>query len=113
VAALQAAWLSAEVLAEPEEGQGSKKFGFLDWKYSITTGALCEKSGLCSHVVEVFTYNRSQQDALFLNFTLVKNSKFFGKTYCRPSGVLLQYSQQLVFVRHQRKTVEDESSNMV
>jgi hypothetical protein len=113
VAALQAAWRSAAVLAEPEEGQGSKEFGFLDWKYSITTGLLCEKSGLRRHVVEVFTFNRSQQDALFLNFTLVKNSTFFGKIYCPPSGVLLLYSQQLVFVRHQRKTVEEQSSNMV
>jgi len=35
---------------------------------------------------------------LFLNFILVKNSTCFGKTYCPASGVLILYSQQLVFV---------------
>jgi len=44
------------------------------------------------------TYNKSQQDALFLNFILVKNSTCFGQTYCPSSGVLMLYSQQLVFV---------------
>ena len=42
--------------------------------------------------------NKSQQDALFLNFILVKNSTCFGHIYCPSSGVLLLYSQQLVFV---------------
>jgi len=40
----------------------------------------------------------SQQDALFLNFVLVKNSTCFGQTYCPSSGVLILYSQHLVFV---------------
>jgi hypothetical protein len=44
------------------------------------------------------SYNKSQQDALFLNFILVKNSKCFRQTYCPSSGVLILYSQQLVFV---------------
>jgi hypothetical protein len=46
----------------------------------------------------IYSYNKSQQDALFLNFILVKNSTCFGPTYCPSSGVLIQYSQQLVFV---------------
>jgi len=44
------------------------------------------------------SYNESQQDALFLNFILVKNSTCFGQIYCPSSGVLILYSQQLVFV---------------
>jgi len=43
------------------------------------------------------SYNKSQQDALFLNFISVKNSTCFGQTYCLSSGVLILYSQQLVF----------------
>ena len=44
------------------------------------------------------SYNRSQQDALDLNFILVNNSACFGHTYCQLSGTLILYSQQLVFV---------------
>ena len=44
------------------------------------------------------SYNKSQRDALFLNFILVKNSTCFGQIYCPSSGVLVLYSQQLVFV---------------
>jgi hypothetical protein len=44
------------------------------------------------------SYNRSQQDALFLNFILVKNSTCFGQTYCPSSGILILHSEQLVFV---------------
>ena len=48
--------------------------------------------------VVVYSYNRSQRDALFLNFILVMNSTCFGQTYCPSSGVLILYSQQMVFV---------------
>ena len=41
-----------------------------------------------------FSYNKSQQDELFLNFILVKNSTCFGQIYCPSSGVLILYSQQ-------------------
>ena len=44
------------------------------------------------------SYNKSQQDALFLNFILVKNCTCFGQIYCPTSGVLILYSQQMVFV---------------
>jgi len=44
------------------------------------------------------SYNKSQRDALFLNFVLVKNSTCFRQIYCPSSGVLTLYSQQLVFV---------------
>jgi len=40
------------------------------------------------------SYNKSQQDALFLNFILVKNSICFEQIYCPSSGVLILYSQQ-------------------
>jgi hypothetical protein len=46
----------------------------------------------------IYSYNKSQQDALFLKFILVKNSTCFGQIYCPSSGVLVLYSQQLVFV---------------
>ena len=48
--------------------------------------------------LDLHSYNRSQQDALFLNFILVKISTCFGQTHCPLSGVLILYSQQLVFV---------------
>ena len=44
------------------------------------------------------TYNKNQQYALFLKCILVKNSTCFGQTYSPSSGVLIRYSQQLVFV---------------
>jgi hypothetical protein len=44
------------------------------------------------------SYDKSQQDAQFLDFILVKNSTCFGQTYFPSSGVLILYSQQLVFV---------------
>jgi hypothetical protein len=44
------------------------------------------------------SYNKGQLDALFLKFIFVKNSACFGQTYCPSSGVLILYSQQLVFV---------------
>jgi len=45
-----------------------------------------------------FSYNKSQRYALFLNFILVKNTTCFGQIYCPSSGVLILYSQQLLFV---------------
>jgi hypothetical protein len=45
-----------------------------------------------------YSYNESQQDALFLNFIFINNSTCFGQNYCPSSGVLILYSQQLVFV---------------
>jgi hypothetical protein len=48
--------------------------------------------------IVIYSYNKSQRDALFLNLILVKNSTCFGQTYCPSSGVLILYSQQLVFV---------------
>jgi len=44
-----------------------------------------------------YTYNKNQQDALFHNFILVKNSTCFGDIYCPSSGVLILYSLYLVF----------------
>jgi hypothetical protein len=45
----------------------------------------------------MYSYNKSQRDALFLKFILVKNSTCFGQIYSPSSGVLILYSQQLVF----------------
>ena len=46
----------------------------------------------------IYSCNRSQQDALFLNFILIYNPTCFRQTYCPSSGVLILYSQQLVFM---------------
>jgi len=46
----------------------------------------------------IYFYNESQQDAQFLNFILVKNSIYFGQTYCLSSGVLILNSQERLFV---------------
>jgi hypothetical protein len=44
------------------------------------------------------SYNKSQRDALFVKFILIKNSTCFGQI-CYPStGVSTLYTQQQVFV---------------
>ena len=48
-------------------------------------------SGPC---IVMYSYNKSQRYALFLNFILVKDSTCFEQTYCPSSGVLILYSQQ-------------------
>jgi len=48
--------------------------------------------------IVVYSYNRSQKDAWFLNFISMYTSVCFGKTYCPSSGILILYSQKLVFV---------------
>ena len=55
--------------------------------------------------IEKCSYNKSQQDALFHKFILVKNSTCFGEIFCPSSGVLLRYSQKMVFVILVRLTV--------
>jgi len=40
------------------------------------------------------SYNKSQRDALFLKFILLKNCACFGQIYCPSSGVLILYTQQ-------------------
>jgi len=45
----------------------------------------------------MYSCNKSHQDALFLNFIVVKNCTCFGQTYFPSLGVLILYSQQLVF----------------
>jgi len=40
----------------------------------------------------VTSYNKSQRDALFLKFILIKNSTCFGQIYCPSSGVSTLYT---------------------
>jgi hypothetical protein len=69
---------------------------------SISSARLISES--CSEafgdwwLVKNNSYNKNQQDALFLTFILVKNSTCLGLTYCPSSGALILYSEQLVFV---------------
>jgi len=46
----------------------------------------------CEINLHIYLYNRSQQDALFVNFILMHNSTCFGQTYCPSSGVLSRQS---------------------
>ena len=39
------------------------------------------------------SYNKSQRDALFLKFILIKNSICFGQTYCPSAGVSTVHTQ--------------------
>jgi len=48
--------------------------------------------------IVTYSYNKSQQDALFLSFILIYNSTCFGQIYRPSSGVLILYSQQLVLI---------------
>jgi len=43
--------------------------------------------------IVIYSYNKSQQDALFLKFILVKNSTCYGQTYCLSSGVQILHLQ--------------------
>ena len=51
---------------------------------NISTFATLTFRGPC---IVIYSYNKSQQDALFLKFILVKNSTCFGRAYCPSSGV--------------------------
>ena len=46
----------------------------------------------------IYSYNKSQRDALFHKSILVKNSTCFGQICCPSSGVSTLYTQQKVFV---------------
>jgi len=46
----------------------------------------------------VASHNKSQRDALFLKFILVKYSICFGQIYCPLSGISALCAQQYVFV---------------
>jgi hypothetical protein len=48
--------------------------------------------------IVICSYNKNQEDAVFLNFILVKNSACFGQISCPSSGVWVLYLHQLVFV---------------
>ena len=52
-----------------------------------------------------YSDNKSQKDARFLNFILVKTSTCFEQTYCPSSGVSTLYTQQQVFVMQVMFTV--------
>jgi hypothetical protein len=44
--------------------------------------------------IVIYSYNKSQQDALSLKFILIKNSTCFGQIYCPSSVVSTLYTQQ-------------------
>jgi len=48
--------------------------------------------------IVIYSYNKNQRDALFLNFISIKDSICFGQIYCPSSGVSTLYIQQQVFV---------------
>ena len=67
--------------------------------WSLSSDRLIFRWSAVSHAYGFlpYSYNKSQPNAQFLYFILVKNSTCFGQTYCPSSGVLILYSQQLVF----------------
>ena len=44
--------------------------------------------------IVIYSYNKSQLDAPFLKFIVVKMSICFGQIYCPSSGIIILYSQQ-------------------
>ena len=48
--------------------------------------------------IVIHSYNKSQRDALFLKFILVKKSTCFGQIYRPSSGVSALYTQKHVLV---------------
>jgi len=91
----------------PEDGRElwPKHVGAITNNNKHNVQQVANKYGTC-HTVQRKMYNinfinscnRSQQDALFLNFILIYNPTCFGQTYCPSSRDLILYSQQLVFV---------------
>ena len=48
--------------------------------------------------IVIYSYNKSQRDALFLKFILIKDFTCFGQIYYPSSGASTLYTRQLVFV---------------
>jgi len=55
---------------------------------------VCECLTIRGPCILIYSYNKSQKVALFLNIILIKNSTCFGKIYCPSWGVLILYSHQ-------------------
>jgi len=55
----------------------------------------------------VIYYNKSQRDALFLKFILVKNSTCFGQIYCPSSGVSTLYLANTYCCEYSVETPDD------
>jgi len=70
----------------------------ITWRWVILKTKFWMEFGIQRTVHREISYNKSQQVALFLNFILINNSTCFGHICCPSSGVLILYSQQLVFV---------------
>jgi len=56
-----------------------------DFKYYFRISSYLTFRVTC---IVIYSYNNSQQDALYLKFTLVSNSICFRQTYCPSSGGL-------------------------
>jgi len=54
----------------------------------------CSISDFSEFQLPFLSYNKSQQDALFFKFVLVKNSTCFGQIYHPSSGISTLYTQQ-------------------
>jgi len=55
---------------------------------AVFLGIIIQYLAFRGHCIVIYSYNKSQQEALFLKFILVKNSTCFSQTYCPSSGVL-------------------------
>jgi len=94
-AGLQAVWSRWLV---QREGSGAE-VGEVQMTFKISEGSHIPKKYKCTLTfrrpcIVIDSYNKSQRDALFLKFILVKNCTCFGQIYCPSSGVLTLYTQQ-------------------
>jgi hypothetical protein len=55
--------------------------------------------------IVIYSYNKSQRDALFLKFILIKNSTCFRQICCPSTEVSMLYTQQQLFVMLVMSTV--------
>jgi hypothetical protein len=85
--------------------KSEKKLLFQRYEYGATTSVtLHPKANVRCHCkkkhvayiltfrgpcIVIYSYNKIQQNTLFLNFILLKNSTCFGQIYCPSSGVLI------------------------
>jgi hypothetical protein len=76
---------------------------------SIKEEVLLTFRGSC---IVIYSYYKSQRDALFLKFILIKNSTCFGQICSPSSGVSALYTQQYVFVMLVMLTVCQQTVNI-
>jgi len=85
-------------------GQSTKEDKFREGHSITLTEAVCKYLERIIQLPSIIRYadNKSQRDALFHKFILLKNSTCFGQIYCPSSGVSTLYISyyMLVYLLH-------------